>query len=488
MDLNQFLLALRARRKVFYAVLAATVLTALAIALIVPKNYVATTTVLIDQQDEQQLAPSERLSPRERTGYLQTQVELAQSGRVAKRVVRELKLAQMPGVREDYERDTGGMGTIEDWMAGELQKKLKVDATESNIITISFGSPDAKYSAEVANGFARAYLETALDLKTEPTKEASAWFEEQLKALRANVSQAQAKLTAYQNEKGISSVDEHGDIESARLAEISSQMLQARGATYDATARYKTAAEFLSNASTGGSSIEKVSADQLPEVMANPAVMAVKAALVAAESRLQQSANDLGPNHPAYQRNVAEVEGLRAQLASEMRKVVGGLANAAQQARRRENDLKAAYDAQSKRMLEMRDARINLAVLSHDVDNAQRTYDAALQKWLTVKVDSRARMTNLAIVTPAVAPLEVKSPKVGLITGLSFVVGVLLAGGVVFLLETLDRRVRSRGDLESRLAVPSLGRLSKWQPAVGRLLPAPQFSGARASRALPHPW
>jgi capsular polysaccharide biosynthesis protein len=83
-----------------------------------------------------------------------------------------------------------------------------------------------------------------------------------------------------------------------------------------------------------------------------------------------------------------------------------------------------------------------------------------------------------------VEPLTPKSPNVGLITGLAAVLGLLFAAGVVFLLEMLDRRVRSRADLESRLAVPSLGRLSKWQPTGGRLLPAP----LRAARALPHPW
>jgi succinoglycan biosynthesis transport protein ExoP len=482
MDLNQFLLALKARRKAFYTVLAATVFTALAIALIVPKNYVAATTVLIDARDEQQLSAAERLSPRERTGYLQTQMDLLMSGRVAKRVVRDLKIAQMPGVREDYERDTGGNGTLEDWASAQLLKKLKVDATASNVLTVSFGSPDPKYSAAVANGFANAYLATALELRTEPTKEAAAWFEEQLKGLRANVSQTQAKLTAYQKEKGITPGEERGDIESTRLAELSSQMLRAREATYDATARYKNASEFLSNASVGAS------ADQLPEVMANPAVMAIKGALVAAESRLEQSANDLGPNHPAYQRNVAEVEGLRGKLASEMKKVVSGLSNSAQQSRRREEELRNAYAAQTERMLSMRDARVEMAVLSRDVENAQRTYDAALQKWLTIKVDSRARMTNIAVLTPAIEPLEPKSPKVGLITALSIMVGALLAAGVVFLLETMDRRVRSRGDLESKLAVPSLGRLSKWQPSAGRLLPAPYLAGARAVRALPHPW
>ena len=38
-----------------------------------------------------------------------------------------------------------------------------------------------------------------------------------------------------------------------------------------------------------------------------------------------------------------------------------------------------------------------------------------------------------------------------------------------------------------RAALPTLGRLSRWQPAGGRLLPA-TISGPRATRALPHPW
>src|SRR5690606_35032644 len=144
----------------------------------------------------------------------------------------------------------------------------------------------------------------------------------------------------------------------------------------------------------------------------------------------------------------------------------------------------AAYQAQQEQLLKKRDARVELAVLTRDLDNAQRAYDTALNRWLTNKVDSHAQMTNLSVLTPAIAPLEPASPKLGLIAGLALVLGLLLAGGVVFLLETLDRRVRSRSDLESRLAVPTLGRLSRWQPAGGRLLPAPM----RPARALPHPW
>jgi capsular polysaccharide biosynthesis protein len=111
-----------------------------------------------------------------------------------------------------------------------------------------------------------------------------------------------------------------------------------------------------------------------------------------------------------------------------------------------------------------------------------------LGRYMNAKIDASAKQTNVMLLAPAAEPLVPVHPKVGLIAGLSVVLGLLLATGIVYVLETLDRRVRSRFDLESRLAVPSLGRLSKWQPTGGRLLPAPISSGARAARALPHPW
>jgi chain length determinant protein EpsF len=481
MDFNQFILALRARRKAFLMILAATIVTAVAIALLLPKSYVSTTTIMLGERDEQTMVAGSRMSARERGSYLQTQVDLLTSGRVAKRVVRDLNYLQRPGMREQYERETGGLGTIEDWAANGLLKKVKAETSGSYTIAVNVTDSNPKLAADVANAFAKAYADISLELRIEPTREAAAWFEDQLKGLRANVSQAQQKLTGYQKERGITSTDERTDVEAVRLAELSTQLMAARNATYEAQSRYKHASEFIAgNASTGAS----VSADALPEVMASPAVQALKTALVAAETRLEQSTSDLGPNHPAYQRNVAEVHGLREKLASEMKKVVAGLQNAAVQSRKREEELKNAYAAQQDRLLNMRDARVELAVMVRDVENAQRTYDGALSRWLTNKIESRASMTNISVLTPATEPLEYKSPKIGMISGLSVVIGLLLAGAVVFLLETLDRRVRSRGDLESRLAVPSLGRLSKWQPTGGRLLPAP----LRAARALPHPW
>jgi len=473
MDLNQYILALGARRKAFLMALAAVIITAIAVALIVPKKYVASASLMVDARDEQTMRP-DRMTARERSSYIQTQVDLLRSPRVAAQVSRDLKLAQRPGVREDWEKETGGVGQIDDWIGAQLIEALTVDTTVSNVMVVNFGAPSAKFAAEVANGFAKAYLDTVLALRTEPSREAAVWFDEQLKTLRTQVVQAQTKLNSYQKAKGILAEDRL-DVEQNRLAELSTQLLAARNATYESDTRFKQASEILAS----GTGI-----DALPEVLAAPHINVLKGDLGRVESRIEQENAVLGPNHPQVQRSAAEAQALRDKLQVEAKKVIAGLGNAVSTGKKRERELEQALEAQNQRILALKDFRIDMAGMTRDIENSQRAYDTVLTRYVNNTIDSRAKTTNVAMLSPAIEPLKPKHPKVGLIAGLSVVLGTLIAGGLVYVLETLDRRVRSRNDLESRLAVPSLGRLSKWQPTGGRLLPAPM----RAARALPQPW
>ena len=476
MDFSQFLLALRARRKAFMLALVATIVAALAVAFIMPKKYVGQATIIVDARDEQTIVPARSsVSLATRAAYVATQIELIQSGRVATQVARDLNLAQNPELREAWQDDTGGVGAIDVWIGEVLLQKLKVSNSVSNLITIEYSSKDPKAAARVANGFAKAYLDVVLELRNQPVREASQWFDEQLGGMRNQVSQAQNKLTAFQKQKGILVADEHLDIDTARLTELNTQMLAARNAFYDAQSKYKQAAELLAS---GGSP------DAMAEVMSNPAIAVVKADLARAESLLQTASTDLGANHPVYIKYSSEVKALREKLSNEMKKVVAALSNGMQQAQKREQEIKAAVDAQQARIMQAKDVRVELAAMTRDVESAQRNYDTVLTRAMSTRLESRARQGDVALLTPAVEPPLPAQPKIPLIAALSVVLGLLIASTMVYLLETLDRRVRSRVDLEARLAVPSLGRLSKWQPTGGRLLAAPR----PAARALPHPF
>src|SRR6266568_1058953 len=98
MSIQQFLLALRARFGGFGLALAATVLAATVTSLLLPKSYKATVSLLVDAKDEQSLSNVLRplIAPQERLSYLQTQMDIITSKKVARKVVQDLKLAESP--------------------------------------------------------------------------------------------------------------------------------------------------------------------------------------------------------------------------------------------------------------------------------------------------------------------------------------------------------------------------------------------------------
>jgi chain length determinant protein EpsF len=464
MTLQQFLLALRGRLGLFLAILGATFLGVAVVTFFMPRTYEGVVSILADNKDEQMLT-SPTQSPRMQLGYMQTQIDILQSQRVARKVVEDLKLDQNPNVQAAYQK-RGGRGDVKDWIAGGLLADLKVDSSQSSVIVAKYSSDDPKFAADVANAFAKAYVDTVLKLRTEPTKEAAAWFDDQLKSLRDQFQQAQAKLADYEKENGIIATDERLDVEVMRLNELSAQSLRAADLSYDAGARSGIAG--------------RGAADSAPDVLANPLVQGLKGDLLRAESKLSELSTRLGPNHPQYQQQQAEVQALRERIAAESNRVIGGARATAGQSASRRASLDRDMAEQRKKVEALRQARHRSQVLIRDVDTAQKAYEAALQRFLVNKIESGAKSTNVAILNAATEPMMPAKPKVPLNLALGLFVGLMLASAAVFFLEILDRRVRSNADLEVGADVPLLGTLQPWEPS--RLL-----TGPNAPRALPNP-
>jgi len=464
MNVQQFLLALRGRMWVFLTLFLGTVAAAVLVTMLLPRTYQATVSVLVANRDEQSLSTAPQ-GLREQVGYMQTQVDVIQSQRVARRVVEDLKLAEDPGARSAFKR-SGAHGSIEDWLASALLTQVHVDTTQSSVMQISYAANDPRFAAKIANAFAKAYMEVTLRLRTEPTKEAAAWFDDQLKSLRTDFEAAQARLAAFQKEHGIIATDERVDVENARLSELSTQALAAQNATYDADSKARQS--------------HGTATDSLPEVLASPLIQTLKAQVLTGEAKLHELSTRLGPNHPEYIQQKSEVDALRARLGAEMHKVVASVESSARQNRMHVADLQAALAAQRAKVVALRDARDQSTVLMRDVDTAQKAYEAALQRYLVNKVESGARQTNVTVLNEAVEPARPSKPKPTLNIALGLIVGLMLGLGAVFLLELVDRRVRSNADLEGALDAPLLGSLQPWQPS--RLL-----GGTDSPRALPGP-
>lgn len=452
MTFSQFLTIIRVRIWIFLATLFVTIGTAVALSVLLPERYKATTTVVVDFKGADPVMGM-MLPVQMMPGYLATQVDIVGSHRVAVEVVRRLRVAESPAARKDWLEETEGRGTIEDYYADLLLKKLEVEpGRDSSVIAISFSGSSPEFAAAIANAFAEAYQKTNLELKVQPARQTAAWFDERLQKLRKNLEEAQARLSQYQRDKGFTAQDERLDLESGRLNELSAQYTATQAQAADAQSKLRQLNEYMQR----GASIEA-----LPDVLANPLIQNLKVQLTQTEARLQQASSQFGRNHPEVKRLEADIDGQKAKLKIEIASAASAIKNVANIALRREADLSAQVAAQKNRLLKSNFGRDEYMVLMKEVENAQRAYDAASQRFQQTSLESQVSQTNVSVLTPAVPPVEASFPIIPLNVALAVVLGSMLGIGLCLLAEMLDRRIRSTMDLEDAVAAPILGVVMK---------------------------
>jgi len=446
MNLQQFLLILKARYKIVLYTLLVTVASTMVISLLLPKQYSATATVLVDVKSSDPLGGI-LMQPTMVPGYMATQVDILKSQKVGLRVVEILKISKNPKAIEQWQDATDGKGNIDVWFADALGKKLDVrPARESNVIQISYAAADPKFAATLANTFAQAYVDTTLELKVEPARQYAAWFDERTKQLRDSLEKAQSKLSAYQREHGIVATDERLDIENARLSELSSQRTGIQAQKSDTQSRQAQA---------------RSNTDTLPEVLQNGLVQGLKADLARLESKLQEAGVRLGPNHPQVHQMESEAQSLRSKIEAETMRVVGSISSSNRVNAQRESEVKAALAAQKNKVLELKNQRDELSVLQRDAESAQRAYDLVIQRLAQSSLESQSTQTNIALLNRAVEPLKHSSPTITLNVALSMILGTMLGLGAAFVLELADQRIRGIDDLTLSLGLPVLGVIEK---------------------------
>ena len=475
MSIAQYLRIIWARKWLVLALLGLTTLIGSLVTLFVlSKQYEAEASLVVEVRNDPvlgALAPG-LASP----AYLATQVEILKSDRVAGRVVKMLGVERSPAAVQQWRDSTDAKIPLDRYFAALLQKGLLVEPSRgSNVINITFVNPDAAFAAAAANAFAQAYMDVSVELRVEPARQSASFMDEQTNKLRVALENAQARLSRFQQEKGIVVTDERMDQETQRLNVLLAQLATAQAEQVDTAMRQRNTGTELS-----------------PDVQNSPTVQSLKAQLVVAEAKMSEISAIVGPNHPQRQSLEAQIRELRTQLATEIKRVSGGSSVANRGSAQKVAEIQAMVDEQKKMVLAMRSQRDQMAVLQRDVDNAQRAYEGVSQRVTALSLEGQNTQANVRLLSPAIEPFTPSRPRVALNILGSIVGGLLLGAAAAIGLEMLNRRVRSPDDLVATAGVPVIGvlqpmdskrpvfrRLSSGRPPLPPVRPLLTAPGAR---------
>jgi chain length determinant protein EpsF len=433
---------LLARKRLALALLLGTIVAVLGVSLALPKQYTATAAVVVDMRPDPIAATISPLATN--LAFVATQVDVIKSDRVLFRVMKDLALLDNPALRTQWQSEEGGKGSMQVWLAEQFKKRIEITPSrESNVIAVSYTAPDARFAAGMANALVKAYMQTSLELRVDPARQYASFFDVRSKEAREALEVAQAKLSEFQRSNGLVATDERLDIENARLAELSTQLVQLQALSAESGSRKLQS--------------QGPQADRMQEVLNNPLISGLKADLARQETKLQELGAKFGDNHPQVQETRASIAELRTKIDQEIKRVTTsvGMSNAIQL--QRDATVRADLEAQRARVLKLKSIRDEGQVLAREVENAQRTYDAIMQRLNQSSIESQATQSNIALLSEAVPPNDPSSPKMLLNSVLAVLLGLLLAVAGSFSVEALDPRVRDAADAVELLDVPLMG-------------------------------
>ena len=440
-----YLIAIRARWALV-AVTALSVLGAIAVwSLFSPRVYSASATLLFDTSQTDPVG--DRGGGAKNASLLGTQADIIRSAFVAERVVRDLKLDQPAAVQAQYRAASPGI-PLQEWLGRRLAKPLEILPTRNtNVLAVSYKSADPDYAARMATAFAQAYVQTQLQLRIDPARVYSQWFETQIADARRRLETAQRRLTRMQQARGLVGAGRF-DIEQSHLTELSAQLSGAEADAAQARAR-------------AGSNVGSSSDAQMSGV-----VQGLDSQIAGRSAQLQQLRQTLGPNHPDVLAAQAELGQLRNSRGQAVGTAVTAVQTASSAASAREANLRGLVAAQRERLLRLSGVQDEFAVLQRDVDTAKAAYDAVTNRLNQVRLQSEIPITNVSLLDRAVAPTIPTSPNVSIRLLLGLLLGLFTGVALALLVEWRSPRIRSVGGLEGATGVAVLADLDRGSPLL----------------------
>lgn len=447
MSVAHLLIVLRARRVSALLTLLLVASLVVGVTLALPKRYTAEAVVLLDVKSTDPIAGIV-LPGMNSSTYMSTQVGVIQSQRVVERAVKELRLEQDPNFRERWLAVTQGRGDINKWLVTLLSPSLEVrPMRDANLVSLSFTARDPELAAALANAVVKAYIATSVDLRVEPAREYSSFFDDRATKAREALESSQSRLSAFQRERGIVATDERLDTETARLSELTSQMVALQAVAGESSSRQRQSAK---------------TADTMQEVLSNPLISSLNGDYARQEARLNELAARLGGSHPSVVELKASMAQLRTRIDTESQRVITSLGNNNSVNVTRLTQLRRDIEAQRTKLLQLKGERDEAAVLQRNIASAQQAYDTVTTRFNQTSLESQSTQTNVSILKSATPPLQPSGPRVLLNTAAGLVLGTLLGLAIALVRERTDPRLRNEEAVFQRLGQPLLGQLPVW--------------------------
>jgi len=349
------------------------------------------------------------------------------------------------------------------YIAG-LQKQVQISIRGNDLFIVSLVGGKQKFVQDFVNTLVSQYVEENTSAKREEAYGANRFLDEQIQAFKGKLEQADDAITAFRREQGVFfTVDEE-----ATLTEIKAHMTTIESLELSIDTLKMKKNQLQGQLDTLSPTVESLFSvdDGFSDMDMNPQ-------LAAMEQRLSDLRLRYTDNYPGIARLKFEMAALKHNLENaepieedEESLGAGGsrmtslnplyldvqqrlleVQSELSEAQSKKQNAQQLISKREKELREIPEAKKQLNVLLQERNSYQKVYQDLLGRMGQSEVSKQMEIGNktatFRIVDPAIFPEIPVSPNLKKMLILAFAAGLAAAGGLIFLLENLDGKLRS---------------------------------------------
>ncbi|MBI4782356.1 MAG: polysaccharide biosynthesis tyrosine autokinase [Oscillatoriophycideae cyanobacterium NC_groundwater_1537_Pr4_S-0.65um_50_18] len=393
------------------------------------------------------------------TSPLDTQAEIVRSAPVMQEAIKELKLTDNQG---------------EPLTPESFIKNFEIKGVRgTDILQISYKAKDPELAASVVNKVIEIYIRKNLQANRAEAVSARTFIAEQLPETESAVRQSDLALRRFKEENKIIVLQEEASASVEAISSLNSKITEARAQLEDATAQSREIQDRV-----GINSREAVTLAALSQA---PGVQEVLTQLQESQRQLAVEQTRYLPGYPTITNLERKISALNALLQERVQQIVGSgrqvSAGSLQVGELQQGLIQQLVSAEAKRLGLIGQVAILLDAQSVYVKRAnvlpgleqrqnelerklqadQATYEALLKKLQEVQVAENQNVGNARIISPALIPKDPVSSRKPLLLAAGGIAGILLALATAFLLDLIDRSIKTVKEARGLLGYTLLG-------------------------------
>lgn len=394
--------------------------------------------------------------------YISTMVERIKSRQMAEVVVDELKLVDRQDLLgKDVDKNRAPGLSDEQWRKSKrqlavstLEESLNVtNSGGSLIIDIGFRSENPVLAAEIANGYANAFVTSETRTSVESSRYALSYLTQQIEKTRARLQAAEEASNEYARSRGII-VQPIGGVQEenassattligSKLAAINQSYIAARAARIAAEERWRT--------------VQSLPALQVPDVLSNGSLQSLVRDLTDKRAQLAELRQRYNDDFPQITSLRVQIDSINGQLERGAKEIKANIRNELTIARNQEDALSRELGELTGATLGEQDQKVKLSVLDREAGALRNELNTLLDRYNTVNSAANVKPGTLQTLDLATVPDTPYSPNLLRNLTIALAIGVALAAVLAVFRETFDDRIRSLEDVEDKLGLPFLG-------------------------------